>query len=148
MSDLSLILQCGLAFVLVLLTILSAQLVLLAVLRVTQPVRAPRRPHLPDEALPPVLVQLPVRNEGALAVRVAVAAAHLDWPQLSIQVLDDGDEETHEALKHAILEAVPAGTTISVLRRGERTGFKAGNLAFGLAQSDAPFIAMFDADAD
>ncbi len=146
MSDLSLILQCGLAFVLVLLTILSAQLVLLAGLRLTRPLQSPRRPLLPDEALPPVLVQLPVRNEGALAVRVAAAAARLDWPRLHIQVLDDGDEETHEALKQAILAAVPAGTSIAVLRRGERTGFKAGNLAFGLAQSDEPFIAMFDAD--
>jgi len=148
MSDLSLILQCGLAVVLVLLAGLSGQLLLMGILRLTKPEQSLRRPLLPDEALPPVLVQLPVRNEGALAVRVAVAAANMDWPadKLHIQVLDDGDEATHEDLKRAILDAVPAGTRIDVLRRGERTGFKAGNLSFGLAQSDEPFIAMFDAD--
>ncbi|GAA0553403.1 cellulose synthase/poly-beta-1,6-N-acetylglucosamine synthase-like glycosyltransferase [Rhizomicrobium palustre] len=148
MSDLSLILQYGLAVVLVLLAVLSAQLLLLGSLRLFTPGRSLRRPTLPDAALPPVLVQLPVRNEGPLAVRVAVAAAEMDWPQdkLHIQVLDDGDEEAHESLKHAILAAIPPGTRIDVLRRGERTGFKAGNLSFGLAQSDEPFIAMFDAD--
>jgi cellulose synthase/poly-beta-1,6-N-acetylglucosamine synthase-like glycosyltransferase len=148
MSDLSLILQCGLAIVLVLLAILSGQLLMLGFFRLTRSVPSLRRPNLPDQALPPVLVQLPVRNEGELAVRVAVAAAEMDWPQdrLHIQVLDDGDEETHEALKAAILASVPAGTRIDVLRRGERKGFKAGNLTFGLAQSDEPFIAMFDAD--
>lgn len=148
MSDLSLILQCGLAVVLVLLAILSAQLVVLAYFRITRPAVVLRRPHLPDDALPPVLVQLPVRNEGPLAVRVAALAARMDWPadKLHIQVLDDGDAETHEALKAAILAAVPAGIRVDVLRRGENTGFKAGNLTFGLKQSDEPFIAMFDAD--
>jgi Glycosyltransferases, probably involved in cell wall biogenesis len=148
MSDLSVILQCGLAVVLVLLAILSAQLVILGYCRLMKPAQHLRRPLLPDDVLPPVLVQLPVRNEGPLAVRVAATAARMDWPKdkLHIQVLDDGDEDAHEELKRAILMAVPAGTRIDVLRRGERTGFKAGNLTFGLNQSDEPFVAMFDAD--
>ena len=41
---------------------------------------------------------------------------------------------------------VPAGVNLQILRRGDRKGFKAGNLAFGLSHSDAPFVAMFDAD--
>jgi cellulose synthase/poly-beta-1,6-N-acetylglucosamine synthase-like glycosyltransferase len=148
MSDLSLILQCGLAVVLVLLALLSAQLVMLGFFRLTRPAQYLRRPDLPDEALPDVLVQLPVRNEGALAVRVAAAACQLNWPRakLQIQVLDDGDAENHETLKHAILAIVPDGVNLQVLRRGERTGFKAGNLAFGLKHSEAPFVAVFDAD--
>lgn len=146
MSDLSLILQYALAVVLVLLALLSAQLVMLGYLRLFKPAPELRRPHLPDEALPHVLVQLPVRNEGPLAVRVATAASRFDWPKdkLHIQVLDDGDAETHDDLKRAILAA--AGTDIAVMKRGDRTGFKAGNLAFGLAHSDAPFVAVFDAD--
>jgi cellulose synthase/poly-beta-1,6-N-acetylglucosamine synthase-like glycosyltransferase len=32
------------------------------------------------------------------------------------------------------------------MRRGERSGFKAGNLAFGLRHSSAPYVAIFDAD--
>lgn len=148
MSDLSLILQCGLAVVLVLLALLTAQLVVLGFLRLTRAVPYLRRPQLPDEVLPHVLVQLPVRNEGPLALRVAAAAARLDWPadKLHIQMLDDGNAEDHDALKCAVLAMLPAGIHFEILRRGERKGFKAGNLAFGLAHSDAPYVAVFDAD--
>ncbi len=141
-------LQYGLAAVLLLLTVLSTQLVVLGLLRLLLPERRLRMPPLPDEALPDVVVQLPVRNEGSLALRVAAAAARMDWPadKLEIQVLDDGDADFHEALKQSVLDVVPPGTKISVLRRGERTGFKAGNLAFGLKHSQAPFAAVFDAD--
>src|SRR3569623_217208 len=45
------------------------------------PARRVRRPDLSDAQLPQVLVQLPVCDEGRLAVRVAAAAAQLDWPQ-------------------------------------------------------------------
>jgi len=148
MSGLSLILQLGLAGVLVLLAALSAQLVVLGILRLFHPRPRVRLPLLPDEALPRVLVQLPVRDEGALAVRVAHAASRLDWPadRLEIQILDDGAAEHHEALRAAILEVVPEGVNVTVLRRGERQGFKAGNLAFGLKHCDAPYVALFDAD--
>jgi cellulose synthase/poly-beta-1,6-N-acetylglucosamine synthase-like glycosyltransferase len=101
-----------------------------------------------DAALPHVLVQLPVCNEGPLAVRVARAAAAMDWPadRLTIQILDDGDAHSHDELAQAVRAAVPAGPNLQILRRGNRKGFKAGNLAFGLAHSDAPFVAVFDAD--
>jgi len=148
MSDLSLILQCGLAGVLLLLALLSAQLATLACLRLFRSPQVFRRPQLPDEVLPDVLVQCPVRDEGPLALRVAAAAARLDWPRdkLEVQILDDGTAEYHEDLKQAVMQVVPEGVRVSVLRRGERTGFKAGNLAFGLKHSEAPFVAVFDAD--
>jgi cellulose synthase/poly-beta-1,6-N-acetylglucosamine synthase-like glycosyltransferase len=100
------------------------------------------------DELPHVLVQLPVCNEGSLAVRVAGAAARMDWPKnrLTIQVLDDGDSDSHAALAGAVMQTVPEGVEIQILRRGNRSGFKAGNLAFGLAHSDAPYVAIFDAD--
>lgn len=148
MLGLSLILQCALASVLLVLALLSVQLGVLGLIRLfAQPVRV-RTPLLPEEALPRVLVQLPVCDEGALAVRVAAAAARLDWPsdRLEIQVLDDGRAENHEALVQAIRQLVPADINLSILRRGQRTGFKAGNLAFGLRHSDAPYVAIFDAD--
>ena len=148
MSDVSLILQCGLAVVLVLLSLLSAQLVMLGFFRLTRPAPRLRVPELPDEVLPHVLVQLPVRDEGPLALRVAAAAARIDWPldKLEIQLLDDGSEEHHEELVRAVMQLVPAGVKFNVLRRSDRKGFKAGNLAFGLTHSDAPFVAIFDAD--
>ena len=80
MSGLSLILQCSLACVLILLACLSAQLGALTLLRFFRPHRPVRMPLLPDEALPRVLVQLPVCDEGDLALRVVAAAAKLDWP--------------------------------------------------------------------
>ncbi len=148
MSGLSLTLQSGFACVLVLLALLSAQLSGLIVLRFFRPPRAVRVPLLPEEALPRVLVQLPVCDEGDLALRVAAAAARLDWPRdrLEIQLLDDGPSHKHEALAQAVAEALPEDVTISVLHRGERAGFKAGNLAFGLKHSNAPYVAIFDAD--
>jgi cellulose synthase/poly-beta-1,6-N-acetylglucosamine synthase-like glycosyltransferase len=143
-----LILQYALAAILVLLALLSAQITALGVIRLFWPQSKVRAPHLPDEVLPNVLIQLPVRNEGVLAARVAAAASRLDWPKdrLEIQVLDDGDAEDHERLKADIAAAVLPGSNVRVLSRGERTGFKAGNLAFGLKHCDAPYVAIFDAD--
>ena len=95
-----------------------------------------------------MLVQLPVCNEGAVALRVAAAACALDWPRdrLTIQLLDDGNEDNHAVLAQSLPAIVPPGVDLQLLRRGDRKGFKAGNLAFGLSHSDAPFVAMFDAD--
>lgn len=148
MAGLSLFLQSVLTVVLILLALASLQLGALALIRYFAPACRVRIPKLPDEALPRVLVQLPVCDEGALAVRVAAAAARLDWPRdrLEIQVLDDGPAYKHDALRRAIEDIVPEGTNMSIMRRGERSGFKAGNLAFGLKHSDAPYVAVFDAD--
>lgn len=148
MSGLSLILQTALACVLVLLALLSLQLLALSVVRLYWPARRPAAPALPEACLPHVLVQLPVCDEGLLALRVVEAAGRLDWPRdrLEIQLLDDGKAEAHEGLREAARQAVPADVNVRVLRRGDRSGFKAGNLAFGLVHSPAPFVAIFDAD--
>jgi cellulose synthase/poly-beta-1,6-N-acetylglucosamine synthase-like glycosyltransferase len=148
MTGLSLILQCMLAGVLCVIAALSIQLVVLGYLRLYRAAPRVRTPLLPDEALPRVLVQLPVCDEGPLAVRVAAAAARMDWPldKLEIQVLDDGRAGDPEDLVRAIMSVVPDGVNLKVLRRGERSGFKAGNLAFGLKHCDAPYVAIFDAD--
>jgi cellulose synthase/poly-beta-1,6-N-acetylglucosamine synthase-like glycosyltransferase len=148
MTGLSLILQCMLAAVLCVIAVLSLQLVVLGYLRLFRAAPRVRTPLLPDEALPRVLVQLPVCDEGPLAVRVAAAAARMDWPldKLEIQVLDDGRAGDPQVLVDAIMSVVPQGVNLKVMRRGERSGFKAGNLAFGLKHCDAPYVAIFDAD--
>jgi len=80
MSGVSLILQSVLGFVLVVLALLSTQLATLALVRFFAPARRiPQRPLL-DALLPRVLVQLPVCDEGTLALRVLEAATRLDWP--------------------------------------------------------------------
>lgn len=147
MLGISLLLQFGLSCILVAVSTLSVQLAVLAWVRVFRKSPDLALARLAPSELPHVLVQLPVCNEGSLALRVAEAACRLDWPhdRLTIQLLDDGNGETHDALADAVMAMAPEGI-IQVLRRGTRTGFKAGNLAFGLSHSDAPYIAIFDAD--
>ena len=148
MLGLSYFLQFWLSLTLVAVSLLSVQLGVLAYIRLSR--RAPKlaRADLADDALPHVLVQLPVCNEGDLALRVAQAASRLDWPsdRLSIQVLDDGTEENHAALADGLSRLIPQGINFQLLRRGDRKGFKAGNLAFGLNHSDARYVAVLDAD--
>ncbi len=148
MHGLSLLLQYALALTLVLVSLLSLQLVFLAALRLLTPKGRLRARALSDAELPHVLIQLPVCEEGPLALRVATAAARMDWPKdrLHIQLLDDGAEHNHDELVRAIMRLLPADIDIQILRRGDRKGFKAGNLAHGLLHSDAPFVAIFDAD--
>ena len=142
------ILSFCLAVILIAVSTLSVQLAMLAWVRVFR--AAPKVPmaQLSDSDLPHVLVQLPVCNEGYLALRVAAAACALDWPhdRLTIQLLDDGTAENHAALAAGLVGLAPEGVNLHLLRRGDRKGFKAGNLAFGLSHCDAPYVAIFDAD--
>ena len=148
MHGLSLLLQFALCCVLVTVCTLSVQLGVLAWVRIFRKNPKVLLADLSQAELPAVLVQLPVCNEGALAVRVAQAAARMDWPKdrLTIQLLDDGDGADHADLASQVMSVVPEGVNLQILRRGNRTGFKAGNLAFGLNHSDAPYVAIFDAD--
>jgi cellulose synthase/poly-beta-1,6-N-acetylglucosamine synthase-like glycosyltransferase len=111
------------------------------------PPEVPAAPSLPAH-LPPVLVQIPVYNEPAVVERALEAAAALDWPHdlLTIQLLDDSNDLTTDIAGHAISRLRDRGLTVDHVRRAERSGFKAGALAAGLARCDAPFVAVFDAD--
>ena len=104
-------------------------------------------PPLPAE-LPHVLVQIPVYNEPLVVERALVAAAALDWPRdrLTIQLLDDSTDITPDIAVHAVARLRRDGVDVAHLRRDDRSGFKAGALAAGLALSDAPYVAVFDAD--
>ncbi len=148
MHGLSLVLQFALCCVLVAVCTLSVQLAVLAWVRVFRQSPKLASASLSHDELPQVLVQLPVCNEGLLAVRVAEAAAAMDWPKdrLTIQLLDDGDGDGHAALARDVMAVTPEGVKLDILRRGNRTGFKAGNLAFGIKHCDAPYVAIFDAD--
>ncbi len=101
-----------------------------------------------EESLPRVLIQIPTHNEPRVVVRALYAVAAIAWPRgkLEIQVLDDSSDETGAVAEAAAAELRAAGARIEVLRRPNRDGFKAGALAAGLARSDAPYVAVFDAD--
>jgi cellulose synthase/poly-beta-1,6-N-acetylglucosamine synthase-like glycosyltransferase len=99
-------------------------------------------------ALPPVTIQLPIYNEALVVRRLIDAVACLDYPShlLQIQVLDDSTDETTDLALMHIVEYHQRGLNIQLLRRSDRTGFKAGALKYGLATATGEFIAIFDAD--
>jgi cellulose synthase/poly-beta-1,6-N-acetylglucosamine synthase-like glycosyltransferase len=104
---------------------------------------------LPAEAeLPRVLVQIPVYNEPMVVERALLSAGRLDWPRdrLKIQLLDDSDDLTSDIAVHAIARLRKEGIDANHVRRADRSGFKAGALAAGMALCDAPYVAVFDAD--
>lgn len=110
------------------------------------PAIVPQSPAPDRASLPPILIQLPIYNERHVALRLIDAVLALDYPpdKLRIQILDDStDNTTHLIAQH--LQRVTHGS-VEHIRRAERTGFKAGALAYGLTCSDAPFVAIFDAD--
>ena len=61
-------------------------------------------------------------------------------------MLDDSSDETRAIVDRVAAELCERGHRISVLPRSDRRGFKAGALAAGLAQTEAEFVAIFDAD--
>jgi cellulose synthase/poly-beta-1,6-N-acetylglucosamine synthase-like glycosyltransferase len=109
--------------------------------------RDPAPPPLPPQ-LPGVLVQIPVYNESAVVERALAAAAALDWPRdrLKIQLLDDSTDITSDIAGHVVGRLRRDGVDVDHVRRTNRSGFKAGALAAGMALSDAPYVAIFDAD--
>ena len=102
----------------------------------------------PASDFPWVLVQIPVYNEPLVVERALAAAAALDWPsdRLTIQLLDDSTDITSDIAVHATARLRRDGKDVVHVRRTDRSGFKAGALAAGMALCDAPYVAVFDAD--
>ncbi len=104
-------------------------------------------PRLPSDP-PPVTIQLPIYNERHVVVRLIDAVAALDYPRdrLQVQVLDDSDDETTALAARRIAYHQSRGVRIELVRRPDRSGYKAGALAYGLTRAWGEFIAVFDAD--
>jgi len=105
-------------------------------------------PFAAPEDFPAVTVQLPLYNERFVAERLLDAAARFDWPaeRLEIQVLDDSDDDTCELVDKRAAEWRRQGVAMTIVRRSDRSGYKAGALANGLVTARGEFIAIFDAD--
>ncbi|HXC80098.1 MAG TPA: glycosyltransferase [Candidatus Acidoferrum sp.] len=99
-------------------------------------------------AEPRLCVQIPIYNERYVAERVIDAVCELDWPPtlVEVQILDDSDDETSSIVARRAAHWRRRGIMVTHVRRGSREGFKAGALAHGMTLTDAPFIAIFDAD--
>jgi cellulose synthase/poly-beta-1,6-N-acetylglucosamine synthase-like glycosyltransferase len=105
-------------------------------------------PPLPCTTFPHVTVQLPIFNEVHVVERLIEAVVSLDYPRdrLQIQVLDDSTDETTALLQLLVARYQTQGVDIELIHRDQRTGYKAGALAKGLATAKGEFIAIFDAD--
>jgi cellulose synthase/poly-beta-1,6-N-acetylglucosamine synthase-like glycosyltransferase len=108
--------------------------------------RTDAAPEMGDR--PFVTVQLPVYNERYVAARVIDAACRLRWPSdlFEIQVLDDSTDETCGIVDDAARAWRGKGVDIQVVRRQERSGYKAGALAYGALLARGSVFAIFDAD--
>jgi cellulose synthase/poly-beta-1,6-N-acetylglucosamine synthase-like glycosyltransferase len=112
--------------------------------------RVPPQPGRLPASLPKVCIQLPMFNERAVAERVILAAAAVRWPRdrLIVQVLDDSTEAATRAWVQAVCARVrdEYGVDCVWVYRPQRTGYKAGALEHGRLDTDAEFLAIFDAD--
>ncbi len=112
--------------------------------------RQPHRPGRLPAAWPTVCIQLPMFNEDAVAARVIEAAAAIRWPQgrIAVQVLDDSTDAPTRTMVREACARVQARTGVPCrwVHRSDRRGYKAGALEAGRHQTDAEFIAIFDAD--
>lgn len=100
------------------------------------------------KALPHVTTQIPLYNETNVVERVIRAVAAMDYPAArhEIQILDDSNDETSAIVDAIAKELKTAGHDISIIRRKDRTGFKAGALRYGMERCKGDYIAIFDAD--
>jgi cellulose synthase/poly-beta-1,6-N-acetylglucosamine synthase-like glycosyltransferase len=134
---------------LVMLSVFSLNLLALTLARLIARKKAYRPPsNAGGGDTPDVLVQLPLYNEGPLVERVLRAAAALDWPRdrLLVQVLDDSTDGSLTFSRAAVEQWKAEGLRVELVHRTQRTAYKAGALAAGLEHSNAPFVAIFDAD--
>ena len=94
---------------------------------------------LPPAALPTVDVYIPTYNEPIEVLEKTITGAlFLDYPNLRVWVLDDG----RRSWLKDFCEAKGAG----YITRPDNAHAKAGNINHALAQTDAEFVAIFDAD--
>ena len=101
-----------------------------------------------EDLLPKVTIQLPLYNEFYVAERLLDTVSELDYPKdkLEIQILDDSDDETIDIVSRKVHEYQLKGYDICHIRRDERSGYKAGALAYGTKLAKGEYIAIFDAD--
>ena len=98
--------------------------------------------------IPFVTVQLPLYNERYVARRLIESVGSLKWPigKLQILVLDDSTDDTSELVESCVEQLRLQAYDIEILKRNERTGYKAGALQNALKYSKGKYIAIFDAD--
>lgn len=129
-----------------LLTVYALNSLIISILFISH--RSESQPQAVLTHFPRVTVQLPIFNEALVIDRLIHSVVHLDWPRdrLQIQVLDDSTDETTAIARACVDRYRAEGIDIQLVRRADRSGFKAGALKEGLKQATGELIAIFDAD--
>lgn len=98
--------------------------------------------------MPTVTIQVPVYNERYVIAALMQHLGQLDYPRhlFDIQVLDDSTDDTSSIIDTEAAHLEKLGVQISIIRRENRTGFKAGALQSALTACKGELIAIFDAD--
>jgi len=101
-----------------------------------------------ESELPIVTIQLPVYNEANVIKTTLSRISKLIYPRnkIQIQILDDSTDETSKIINLEVTSLVNQGFKVDIIRRDNRTGYKAGALANGLKHGTSDFVAIFDAD--
>jgi cellulose synthase/poly-beta-1,6-N-acetylglucosamine synthase-like glycosyltransferase len=104
--------------------------------------------HTDGIKLPYVTIQLPIYNEKYVVERLINQVCQLNYPsaRFEIQILDDSTDETSEIVQKSVQHHSAKGVQIYQIRRGNRSGFKAGALKAGMLKAKGEYIAIFDAD--
>jgi cellulose synthase/poly-beta-1,6-N-acetylglucosamine synthase-like glycosyltransferase len=109
-------------------------------------------PVIPIEAgnRPFVSVQLPIYNERYVIRRLVDACVRMveeyGVNNADICILDDSNDDTVHIVDQIAREYKQKNINIKVQRRPNRAGYKAGALQLALENTQAEFIAIFDAD--
>lgn len=98
--------------------------------------------------LPKVLIQLPVYNEKYVVERLIERVCNIEYPRelLTIDILDDSNDNTSSIIASKVDEYVGKGINIQHKKRETRTGYKAGALKHFMDDWDCELIVVFDAD--
>ncbi|MBN2302952.1 MAG: glycosyltransferase [Anaerolineae bacterium] len=126
----------------------SASFFILIAIYLRRRPNAPTAPHVLDNDLLTVTLQLPIYNEQHVVARLVDAVGALDYPRdkLYVQVLDDSTDDTTDMLRRKVAEWQAKGLNISLIHRPDRSGYKAGALAYSLERCTTECVGVFDAD--
>lgn len=100
-----------------------------------------------DEDFPTVAIHLPIYNEQKVILTTLDSLITLDYPadKLTLMLLDDSTDETSSIIDEYVANH-QISCKIEIIRRENRSGYKAGALAEATLKTDSEFIAIFDAD--
>jgi cellulose synthase/poly-beta-1,6-N-acetylglucosamine synthase-like glycosyltransferase len=150
MDWLQLVIEVGFILAVVLIWFMIAYQLVLTVAGFFHVLASAREQRVIDQTtvdLPRVAVLIPAHNEGRVIRDTLTAMLALDYPRerYEVIVVDDGSTDETGAIVRAFAEQ-DARVRLVTVAPGEGGRGKSRALNLGLRQTDAPFVAVYDAD--